>query len=78
MYRLVLWVLIILAGIGVVIFDPIDYVFSCTFILLVSYLTNLLFAKIFEVPTNVESVWISGLILGLIITPPKTLQEAYF
>lgn len=85
MYRLVLWFLVVLAGVGfvfsifgVLTFDPIDYIFSFTFILVVSYLTNLLFAKIFEAPTNVESVWISGLILGLIITPSRTVQEAIF
>ena len=85
MYRLVLWFLAILAGVGLIFsifgvlkFDPIDYIFSFTFILMVSYLTNLLFAKIFKAPTNVESVWISGLILGLVISPSRTVQEVIF
>lgn len=79
MYRLVLWILVILAGVGLTFsIDPVNYLFSFTFILLVSYLTNLVFAKAFKAPTNVESVWISGLILGLIIAPPKTLSEVIF
>ncbi len=79
MYRLVLWFLVILAGVGLAFsIDPINYIFSFTFILAVSYLTNFGFAKIFEAPTNVESVWISGLILGLIIGPPKTFSEVFF
>jgi ferredoxin-NADP reductase len=85
MYRLVLWFLIILAGVGllyslfgVLPYDPINYIFSFTFILVAAYVTNWVFAKAFEAPTNVESIWISALILGLIITPPKTLHDVIF
>lgn len=85
MYRLTLWVLVVLAGIGlgfsilgILAFSPVDYIFSFTFILLVSYLTNRIFVKVFEAPTNVESVWISGLILGLIITPSRAVQEVIY
>lgn len=38
---------------------------------------NALFAKLFSVPPNVESVWITGLILFLILTPAVTAYE-YF
>lgn len=85
MYRLVLWFLIVLAGVGlfyslfrVLPFDPINYIFSFTLILVVSWITNLLFAKVFEAPVNIESFWISALILGLIITPPKNLTQVVF
>lgn len=82
MYRLTLYFLIILACLGFVYsifgvlpFDPIFYAFSITFILIVSYVTNWVFAKVYEAPRNVESVWISALILGLIVAPPKNLHE---
>jgi ferredoxin-NADP reductase/Na+-translocating ferredoxin:NAD+ oxidoreductase RnfD subunit len=85
MYRLVLYFLIVLAGVGLIYslfgvlsFDPINYIFSFTFILVASWITNLIFAKIFEAPTNIESFWISGLILGLIVAPPKNLHEVIF
>ncbi len=85
MYRLVLYFLIILAAAGllysffdVLPYDPVNYIFSFTFILVVSIAANYVFAKVFEAPTNVESVYISALILGLIITPPVHLQQIIF
>jgi glycine betaine catabolism B len=85
MYRLVLYFLILLAAVGllyaltgVIALDPINYVFSFTFILVASWITNKIFAKVFDAPINVESVWISALILGLIITPPKNLTQVIF
>lgn len=85
MYRLVLYFLIVLAGVGLIYsvtgvlpFDPINYIFSFTLILVVSWIVNLLFAKVFEAPVNIESFWISALILGLIITPPKNLTQVVF
>ena len=85
MYRLVLYFLIVLAGVGLIYsvtgvlpFDPINYIFSFTLILVVSWIVNLLFAKVFEAPANTESFWISALILGLIITPPKNLTQVVF
>lgn len=85
MYRLVLYFLIILAGTGLIYsffgtlpFDPISYIFSFSFILTVSLITNYVFSKVFKAPTNVESVYISGLILGLIITPPEEMTQIIF
>lgn len=85
MYRLVLYFLILLGGVGLVYslfnvlpYDPLTFVFSFAFILFVSWVANWIFAKVYEAPRNVESVWISGLILGLIVTPPKTLHEVIF
>ena len=85
MYRLTLYFLIVLSFVGlfysvlgILPFDPIQYIFSFTLILLTCYLINLIFAKVFEAPSNVESFWISALILGLIIKPPANLTETAF
>jgi len=85
MYRLVLYFLILLASVGLIYsifgvlpFDPISYIFSFVFLVFVSGVANLVFAKTFEAPVNVESWIISALILGLIITPPASLHGAIF
>lgn len=82
MYRLVLYFLIVLAAagflfslFGILPFDPLSYLFSFVFILIVSYIANKVFAIVYEVPVNIESWWITALILGLIITPPKNLHQ---
>ncbi len=76
MYRLVLLGLIfILAGallfcfMGILPYRPLDLLFSTLFLVAVSFLANDLFSKTFNAPVNVESVYISALILALIITP---------
>ncbi len=81
MYRLVLYVLIGLLVVGFVYsffgtlglapFTPVDFLISCAVILGTSWLTNKIFAKVFEAPTNTESVYITALILMCIITPPS-------
>ncbi len=85
MYRLVLYLLIIWAFVGllysifgVLPFDPLNYIFSFTFIVSISLITNYIFAKVFEAPTNVESVYITALILGLIISPPLHTNQIIF
>lgn len=85
MYRLALYFLVLLAVIGLIYsltgilaFDPINYFFSFTFILTVSWIANKIFAKVFEAPTNIESFWITGLILGLIINPPNNFHQVIF
>ncbi len=82
MYRLVLYYLVFLIAATIVLsflknlpFDPVSLIFTTTFILAVSYLTNLIFAKVFTVPTNIESVYISALILSLIISPLQTFSD---
>ena len=80
MYRLVLYYLIgllLVASVfglfGILPYGPLRIV-STTFILLaVCWITNYIFAKTYEVPANVESVYITALILALIITPIQTL-----
>ena len=76
MYRLVLYFLIALLAIaaafgafGILPYGPLAIVFSTAILLLVSWITNQLFAKTFGAQPNVESVYITALILALIITP---------
>ena len=76
MYRLVLYYLIglllgafIFGFIGILPYDPTALAFSTILILLVCAATNWIFARAFEAATNVESIYITALILALIITP---------
>ncbi|MCL4400169.1 oxidoreductase [Patescibacteria group bacterium] len=76
MYRLVLYYLIFLVGIGIIFsafkvlpYNPFNLAVSVIFITAVCFLTNILFSKVFKAQTNVESVYITALILSLIITP---------
>ncbi|MEO8608540.1 MAG: RnfABCDGE type electron transport complex subunit D [Chloroflexota bacterium] len=85
MYRLVLYYLIALVGIalafcffGLLPFNPIDLLFSTLLLTVVCWITNKVFARIFNVPANVESVYISALILALIVTPVKPPQDVMF
>ncbi|MCL4505810.1 MAG: RnfABCDGE type electron transport complex subunit D [Chloroflexi bacterium] len=49
--------------------DPWALLFTTGFLIAVCWLTNTIFAKAFGVPANVESSYITALILALIITP---------
>lgn len=76
MYKLVLYYLILLLlaavvmGIlGIFSINPVYLVISTLFLLGVCYVTNIVFAQVFKVQTNVESVHISALILALIVSP---------
>ena len=77
MYRLVIYVLIGFAVVGTLFsffdlapFTPISALLSLVIILGVSLITNAIFARVFRAPTNIESVYITALILFCIITPP--------
>jgi ferredoxin-NADP reductase len=81
MYRLVLYSLILLLAaaaifglLGILPYGFFDIILSTGFLLAVGLLTNWVFAKTFKAHPNVESVYISTLILALIITPPKGLD----
>jgi len=85
MYRLMLYYLIALLGIavlfsvsGILTYDPFALLFSTAFLLIVSITTNKIFAQSFRVPTNVESAYITALILALIITPIQSLNDLWF
>ncbi len=82
MYRLVLYYLIVLIFSAVILsffnllpFSPISLILTTSFILVIGWLTNKVFAYIFRVPTNVESIYISALILALIVTPLKNIHD---
>lgn len=85
MYRLVVYYLILLlvAGLifsifGIVAFNPFALLFSVGFLILASIVTNKVFGYVFEVQTNVESIYISALILALIIPPVRSLHDFAF
>jgi glycine betaine catabolism B len=85
MYRLVEYYLIGLLGIAtlfsfthVLAYDPYALLFSTAFILSVCMITNYAFSRVFNVPANVESSAITGLILALIITPISGYSDLWF
>ena len=76
MYRLVLWHLIallaaalVLGFFGIVPYAPVAIIFSTALILAVCWITNLVFARVFHVPANQESIYITALIVALIMSP---------
>jgi glycine betaine catabolism B len=76
MYRLMLYVLIALVlvaalfgGIGLLPFNALYILASAAFLVALSVLANWSFARIFRAPTNVESTYVTALILALIINP---------
>ncbi len=85
MYRLILYFLIflwieafVLSFFKVLPFSLSQFLISTIAILLSCYLTNKLFSYIFKIPANLESVYISVLILTFIILPAKTVSEFMF
>ncbi len=85
MYKLVLYYLIALIGIavllsftGVLAYDPYAILFSTAFLLAVCALTNGIFARTYNVPSNAESSYITALILALIITPIQSYNDLWF
>ncbi|HTX90855.1 MAG TPA: RnfABCDGE type electron transport complex subunit D [Anaerolineales bacterium] len=85
MYRLVLYYLIFLLGaavllsaLGVLKYDVYALLFSIGFLLAISWAANWIFARTFAVPANVESVYISALILALILSPIQSFHDLWF
>ena len=85
MYRLVLYYLIFLLAVAVglsfahvLAYDPYALLFSTAFLLAICALTNRIFARTFDVPANVESTYISALILALIISPIQGYNDLWF
>lgn len=76
MYRLVLYYLVglvaaamALGAVGVVPHDPLAIAFSVVLVLSACWVTNSIFAWVYRVPANAESVYITALILALILAP---------
>lgn len=85
MYRLLLYYLIglLMAAVGlsasgILHYQPLDIVFSALYICAICWVTNKAFAWAFRAPTNVESPYITGLILALIVSPTHTSQGLVF
>lgn len=82
MYRLVLYyllVLLIVAAIGgffgFVSVSPFGLLISTIFLVAVGYITNYIFSYIFKAPTNVESVYITTLILACIMPAYRSFHD---
>ena len=82
MYRLILYELIgllvialILGFLGILPYSPGSILFSVSFLIFVCLITNGIFSKVFEAPTNVESAYITALILALIIMPFRNVSD---
>ena len=85
MYRATLYALMAIwivalgeSAAGVLPFGPVEMVASLAFLGAVAFLTNAVFARIFRVPSNAESVYITVLILALIISPPDAFDFAAY
>lgn len=83
MYRLVLYYLTVVwvAALGASFFDLLPFstpelLFSTVVILGACWITNEVFASVFRVPANVESVYITGFILALLIAPVSATDGA--
>lgn len=81
MYRLILYVLIFLVGSASVLgffnlipFSPISIISSASFLTAVCFIANKHFSWIFKAPTNLESVYITALIISLIVSPATSLN----
>ena len=85
MYRLTLYYLIglvlaalVFSFLGLLSFTPFSLIVSVCFLAVCCRLVNTFFAGVFKVPVNLESAYISALILALIITPVKGVQGLFF
>lgn len=85
MYRLVLYyligLLIVSVGfgfLGILPYSGFSIILSTLFILAICLLTNFIFAWAFDAKINLESAYITALILVFLITPIKVLQDVAF
>lgn len=79
MYRLVLYYLIylvlaaaLMGALGFLPYSPFAILLSATVLVVISWASNYVFSFAFNAPTNVESVYITALILTLVLTPVST------
>ncbi|HEY7419311.1 MAG TPA: oxidoreductase, partial [Ktedonobacteraceae bacterium] len=85
MYRLVLYVLIGLIGVATILacfhllpFTPLSLLASTVFLVIMCWAMNTILAHVFDVPANVESSYITALILALIIIPVQSPGDVQF
>lgn len=82
MYRLVLYYLLVLVAAACILsffdiihYNPLGIIYSSSVLVLVCYLTNRIFSYVFKAPTNVESVYITALILACLINPFRSFGD---
>src|SRR5690242_11485829 len=85
MYRLVLYVLLgflglaaILSSVKLLPFSPFALLASAIFLLIMCWAANTVLARVFEVPNNLESAFITALILTLILNPVQSPGDFQF
>ena len=85
MYRLTSYCLLMLAiaaaflcCLGFLAFNPVAFVFSGLYIYTICLITDVIFAWAYDQKTNLDSVFISAMILLLIITPLGTVNDLFF
>lgn len=76
MYQLTLYVLIGLLAVAMLLGHNI--LLSSILLVVVCWITNKFLALLFHAPSNVESTYITALILALIISPIKSVQDVPF
>lgn len=84
MYRLTLYFLIglmfyalVLSTLSFLPYKPLDILISVFLTIFFGYISNVIFAKLFKATTNIESVFITALILNLIITPKLPFNSGF-
>lgn len=84
MYRLLLYYLIVLLlaaavfGLfGLLPYNAVSIVFSTCFLVAICWTSNFLLASIYKVQTNIESAYITALILALILSPARSLNDVF-
>lgn len=82
MYRLMLYYLIVvllwalvLSFFGLIHYTPLSLLGSTAIVLSISLVTNWLFSWVFSAPTNLESAYITSLILVCILPPWQTVHD---
>lgn len=85
MYRLVFYELIFLLGVAAVLgffglmpYSPIAIGLSALFLVAICWITNAVFARVWNVPANMDSAYITALILALLITPIRSIHDVAF
>lgn len=77
LYVFLFWALVLCLS-GTLAFKPLDLILSTLILIVASWTANQIFARVFNIPANVESYYITALILALIITPPVASGSKYF
>ena len=85
MYRLVLYILAILASLGIIFsfigilpYSGLMFIASSIFIITICFFFNIIFSRIFKAPTNIESVYITAFILILIVSPVQNWSDFFY